>query len=149
MSAGRVAAGLLAVLAAGCALAPPGDPYELARSDARRGELLGALARLDRLPPSHPRAEQARMLAAEVRGRMARALELFRQGLELEGNGQVEASVELFRRAHGEWPASEAGRRLLALRVDARRGPDAGSQARTAAALRGDLAAAVTKGVTM
>jgi len=90
-------------VAASCASVPT-DPYLRGRYALEEGELLGAIAAFDNIPPTHDRYGEARIFVQAVERRIRRAQELLDLGLELRAQWRDEEAIAQFERARAVWP---------------------------------------------
>ncbi len=109
------------LLIVGCQSLPEGD---LAAAEVllARGDLLGTIVRLDRVPPAHPDYPRSRALAHATERRVRLSQELVESGLSLRAEWRDREAVERFERALEIWPELDSARLLLdatRARVDA------------------------------
>lgn len=96
----------------GCASLPE-DDFDAAGVLLERGDLLGTILRLDRVPPSDPRYPQSRTIANAIERRVRLSQGLLNRGLQLRAEWRDLEAVSNFEQALEIWPELDAASAML------------------------------------
>ncbi|MCA8942770.1 MAG: hypothetical protein KDB80_09455 [Planctomycetes bacterium] len=101
------------VLVMGCESLPH-DDFDAAQVLLARGDLLGTIQRLDRVPPADERYPESRTIAQAIERRVRSSHALLNRGMRLRAEWRDEEAARNFERALEIWPELEAASAMLA-----------------------------------